>query len=140
MDIQPGRCRAGRQALQKRGLVNRIPCTGAFLTLPLRIFRPEPPDDCRSGVATVWSVESPNKKKNRGLAMGNSSIAAVVAAVLAVVAIAWLSALESPADTAQSQWHMEENSVEGMQAAHTLRGQAWATELFGRRYGRNLLA
>ena len=80
----------------------------------------------------------------RSLAEGRMSVAApvsaVVAAVLAVVAIAWLSALESPADTAQSQWHMEENSVEGMHAAHTLRGQAWATELFGRRYGRNLLA
>ncbi|HSM30187.1 MAG TPA: hypothetical protein VK854_05755 [Woeseiaceae bacterium] len=30
--------------------------------------------------------------------------------------------------------------VPGIQARHTLRGQAWAAELFGRRYGRNLLA
>lgn len=72
--------------------------------------------------------------------MGNSSIAAVVAAVLAVITIAWMFALASPTQSVQPQWHMEADAVEGLQASHTLRGQAWAAELFGRRYGRNLLA
>ena len=72
--------------------------------------------------------------------MGNSSNAAVVAAVLAIMVTSWCLATQSPADTAESDWHAEESAVEGLQAAHTLRGQAWAAELFGRRYGRNLLA
>ncbi len=72
--------------------------------------------------------------------MGNSSIAAMAAAVLATVVIAWMFALASPTESVQSQWHMEADAVEDLQARHTLRGQAWAAELFGRRYGRNLLA
>lgn len=67
-------------------------------------------------------------------------IAAVAAALLAG---AWLTqsfADEAPGGTAQTGWQLEEREFDGMQARHTLRGQAWATELFGRRYGRNLLA
>lgn len=72
--------------------------------------------------------------------MGNSSVAAVVAVFLALVMTAlWLST-EAPIDTAQPGLHSGQQGLENTQARHNLRGQAWATELFGRRYGRNLLA
>ena len=72
--------------------------------------------------------------------MGTSSISAVVAVFLAVVMIALCSAAESPMSTLQTEQQLEAGDVHGVQARHTLRGQAWAAELFGRRYGRNLLA
>ncbi len=72
--------------------------------------------------------------------MGNSSIAAVVAVFLALVMTAqWFSA-ELSIDNVQPDRHPDAAEFQDVQAAHTLRGQAWATELFGRRYGRNLLA
>jgi hypothetical protein len=72
--------------------------------------------------------------------MGNSSIAAVVAVFLAVVMTALCSAADLPANSLQPDRRAEVAEFQDVQAAHTLRGQAWATELFGRRYGRNLLA
>ncbi|NCF24657.1 MAG: hypothetical protein GWP60_08975 [Gammaproteobacteria bacterium] len=72
--------------------------------------------------------------------MGTSSIAAVAAVFLAVVMIALCSAAESPMNTLQTEQRLEAVDIHGLQARHTLRGQAWAAELFGRRYGRNLLA
>ena len=67
-------------------------------------------------------------------------IAAVAAALLAGTWIAQSSAGEAPRGTVQTGWQLEEQEIDGTQAKHSLRGQAWATELFGRRYGRNLLA
>lgn len=72
--------------------------------------------------------------------MGTSSIAAALAVFLAVVMIALCSAAESPMNTLQTEQQIEADDIHGVQARHTLRGQAWAAELFGRRYGRNLLA
>jgi len=72
--------------------------------------------------------------------MGNSTIAAVVAVFLTVVMTAMWFTAESPMSAAQPGWHLEEHGLQGVQASHTLRGQAWATELFGRRHGRNLMA
>lgn len=67
-------------------------------------------------------------------------IAAVAAALLAGTWLGHAFAGEAPRGTVQQGWHLEEREITGMQARHNLRGQAWATELFGRRYGRNLLA
>ena len=72
--------------------------------------------------------------------MGNSSIAAVAAVFLAVVMTALCCAAELPKDRLQPERHLEVAEIQDIQTAHTLRGQAWAMELFGRRYGRNLLA
>ena len=72
--------------------------------------------------------------------MGNSSITAVVAVFLAVVMTALWFSTEAPMSTAQPEWRFEQQVFRDAQARHTLRGQAWATELFGRRYGRDLLA
>lgn len=72
--------------------------------------------------------------------MGNSSVAAVVAVFLALVMTTLWFSTEAPIDTAQPGLHSGQQGLENAQARHTLRGQAWATELFGRRYGRNLLA
>jgi hypothetical protein len=72
--------------------------------------------------------------------MGNSSIAAVVAVFLAVVMTALWLQTEAPMSAAQPEWRFQQQVLPDAQARHTLRGQAWATELFGRRYGRNLLA
>jgi hypothetical protein len=72
--------------------------------------------------------------------MGKSSVTAVVAVFLAVVTIALWLAAESPTSTFQPDPNLEQRGLPGVQARHTLRGQAWAMELFGRRYGRDLLA
>ena len=72
--------------------------------------------------------------------MGISRIAAVVAVFLAVMMTALWFTAEAPSAAAQSGWHLEQQELQDAQARHTLRGQAWAMELFGRRYGRNLLA
>ncbi len=72
--------------------------------------------------------------------MGTSSIAAALAVFLAVAMIALCSAAESPMNALQTGQQIEADDIHGVQARHTLRGQAWAAELFGRRYGRNLLA
>jgi len=72
--------------------------------------------------------------------MGNSKIAAVAAALLAVVLIAISRPAGSLPGDGQAERRFDEPGVQGVQTRHTLRGQAWATELFGRRYGRDLLA
>jgi hypothetical protein len=73
--------------------------------------------------------------------MGKSSVTAVVAVFLAVVTMALWLAAESPTSTFQPDPNLEQRGLPGVQARrHTLRGQAWAMELFGRRYGRDLLA
>jgi hypothetical protein len=72
--------------------------------------------------------------------MGNWKTAAVAAALLAVVLIAIsLSATSMPVE-GQPENRYGEPGIQGKQTRSNLRGQAWATELFGRRYGRNLLA
>ena len=72
--------------------------------------------------------------------MGRPRVAAVVAVVLAVLMTTLWFATESPARSYQAEQQFEEAALQDLQARHTLRGQAWAAELFGRRYGRNLLA
>ena len=72
--------------------------------------------------------------------MGNSKIAAVAAALLGVVSIAVLSPAGSTPGKALPESRSDEPGIHSIQTRSTLRGQAWATELFGRRYGRNLLA
>jgi hypothetical protein len=55
-----------------------------------------------------------------------------------------LIAISLPADSkpgsGQPESRSDEPGIHSIQTRSTLRGQAWATELFGRRYGRNLLA
>ncbi len=72
--------------------------------------------------------------------MGNSKVAAVVAALLAVVLIAIASSAAYAPDNGYSGHRIDEPGIQGIQTRRALQGQAWATELFGRRYGRNLLA
>jgi hypothetical protein len=72
--------------------------------------------------------------------MGNSKAAAIAAALLAVVLIAISSSATSMPADGQPEYRYDEPGVQGIQTRRDLRGQAWATELFGRRYGRNLLA
>jgi hypothetical protein len=40
----------------------------------------------------------------------------------------------------QTERHIDEGGIPNIQAGHAVRGQAWATELFGRRHNRHLLA
>jgi len=72
--------------------------------------------------------------------MGNSKAAAIVAAFLAVVLITIASSAGHASNNGYSEHHPDEPGIQGIQTRRTLQGQAWATELFGRRYGRNLLA
>lgn len=72
--------------------------------------------------------------------MGNSKIAAMVAALLAVVLIAISLPAGSTPGNGQPESRPDEPGIHSIQTRSTLRSQAWATELFGRRYGRNLLA
>jgi hypothetical protein len=88
----------------------------------------------------VCSSVLAGQEEQRGLFMRVFGIAAVAAALLAGAWFTQSFAGEARGDTVQTGWHLEEREIDGMQAKHTLRGQAWATELFGRRYGRNLLA
>ena len=72
--------------------------------------------------------------------MGNLKIAAVAAALLGVVLIAIALPAGSTPGNAAPESRSDEPGIHSIQTRTTLRGQAWATELFGRRYGRNLLA
>jgi len=72
--------------------------------------------------------------------MGNSKIAAIAAALLAVVLIAISLPAGSLPAAGEAEGRFDAPGVHGAKTRHTLRGQAWAAELFGRRYGRNLLA
>ncbi|HSN52658.1 MAG TPA: hypothetical protein VLS87_09015 [Woeseiaceae bacterium] len=68
-----------------------------------------------------------------------TNAAAATAALLGGVLIAVTLAAGSP-DNGQSQRTLGEAGTGDLQAGFTVRGQAWATELFGRRYGRHLMA
>jgi hypothetical protein len=71
--------------------------------------------------------------------MGTTNIAAAMAALIAGTVIAvWLGAGSQNNDPARRP--IGEAGAYDLQAGYTVRGQAWATELFGRRYGRHLLA
>lgn len=71
--------------------------------------------------------------------MGRTNAAAVMAALLAGILITLALAADSSA-SGPSERPLGEAGSDDLQAGYTLRGQAWATELFGRRYGRYLLA
>jgi hypothetical protein len=64
----------------------------------------------------------------------------MAAALLAVVLITIASSAGHAPDNGYSEQRPDEPGIQGIQTRRTLQGQAWATELFGRRYGRNLLA
>lgn len=71
--------------------------------------------------------------------MGTTNMAGGMAALIAGTVIAvWLVAGSPNND--HSQRPLGEAGAYDLQAGYTVRGQAWATELFGRRYGRHLLA
>lgn len=72
--------------------------------------------------------------------MGIKHVAASGAALLAGVLIAVSLAAGTLPDTGQARHHSDEGGAPNMQAGNALRGQAWATELFGRRHNRHLLA
>ncbi len=72
--------------------------------------------------------------------MGIKHAAASGAALLAGVLIAVLFAAGTARDNGPSQQSVGEGGFPNMQAGHAVRGQAWATELFGRRHNRHLLA
>ena len=72
--------------------------------------------------------------------MGNSKVAVMAAALMAVVLVpTGLRASSTPASE-RPESRSDNSGVHSIQTRSSLRGQAWATELFGRRYGRNLLA
>ena len=72
--------------------------------------------------------------------MGIKHAAASGAALLAGVFLAVSHLSGAPLGGRQPERCLDETATPDMQAGHTVRGQAWATELFGRRYNRNLLA
>lgn len=72
--------------------------------------------------------------------MGIKHAAASGAALLAGVLIAVSLAAGALPDNGQTKRHIDEGGIPKMQAGHAVRGQAWATELFGRRHNRHLLA
>ena len=71
--------------------------------------------------------------------MGNKTVAAVSAALLAGVLIAQsLAADPQPVDSEADR--SRGDASHDVQARYSVLGQGWATELFGRRYNRHLLA
>ena len=72
--------------------------------------------------------------------MGIKHAAASGAALLAGILIAVSQLSGAAPEDAQPERRLDDVGTPGVQAGHTVRGQAWATELFGRRYNRNLLA
>ncbi len=71
--------------------------------------------------------------------MGRTNAAALMAALLAGILVTLALATDASGG-GQSQRPLGEAGSDDLQAGYTVRGQAWATELFGRRYGRHLLA
>ena len=71
--------------------------------------------------------------------MGRTNAAAVMAALLAGILI-MLALAADPSASESPQRPPGEAGSNDLHAGYTVRGQAWATELFGRRYGRHLLA
>ena len=72
--------------------------------------------------------------------MGITKTAAASAALLAAVSIGLSMAAHSRPDDSQRVHPPGDSGIHGVQAGYTVRGQAWATELLGRRYGRHLMA
>ena len=72
--------------------------------------------------------------------MGIKHAAASGAALLAGMLIAVSLAAGALPDNGQTERHINEGGIPNIQAGHDVRGQAWATELFGRRHNRHLLA
>ena len=71
--------------------------------------------------------------------MGRTNAAAAMAALLAGILIT-LALAAGSSESVQAQRSPDAAGSNDLQAGYTVRGQAWATELFGRRYGRHLLA
>jgi hypothetical protein len=72
--------------------------------------------------------------------MGITKTAAALAALLAAVSIGMSLGLHSRPDDSHSAQAHGDAAIQDIRAGYTVRGQAWATELFGRRYGRHLMA
>ena len=72
--------------------------------------------------------------------MGIKNLAAVVAALLAVMAIAMALASAPEPRGAEADTPLDAAAVRDIHAGAGLQGQTWARELFGRRYGKHLLA
>ena len=72
--------------------------------------------------------------------MGITKTAAAMAALLAAVSMGISLGAHSGPDDRQSGQPTGDSAIQDMHAGYTVRGQAWATELFGRRYGRHLMA
>ena len=72
--------------------------------------------------------------------MGITKTAAASAALLAAVSIGISLGAHSRAAASQPAHATGDAAIHEIQAGYTVRGQAWATELFGRRYGRHLMA
>ena len=72
--------------------------------------------------------------------MGITKTAAALAALLAAVSIGLSPGAHSRPDETQSAQAPGDAAIHEVHAGYTARGQAWATELFGRRYGRHLMA
>lgn len=72
--------------------------------------------------------------------MGIMKTAAALAALLAAVSIGLSPGAHLRPGEAQSAQAPGDAALHDMHAGHTVRSQAWATELFGRRYGRHLMA
>ena len=72
--------------------------------------------------------------------MGITKTAAALAALLAAVSIGISLGAHSRPDDRQPAQAPGDSAIHDMQAGYTVRGQAWAAELFGRRYGRHLMA
>jgi streptogramin lyase len=71
--------------------------------------------------------------------MGKTHAAAAMAALLAGTLIT-IALASGSSDNGQAQRSPDAAGSNDLQAGYAARGQAWATELFGRRYGRHLLA
>lgn len=72
--------------------------------------------------------------------MGITKTAAALAALLAAVSIGLSAGAHSRPDDGQPAQAPGDSAIRDMHAGYQVRGQAWATELFGRRYGRHLMA
>lgn len=72
--------------------------------------------------------------------MGNKTVAAVSAALLTGVLIALSSAADSRSVANEAVRPLDDTRPHEVQARYVVRGQGWATELFGRRHNRHLLA
>lgn len=72
--------------------------------------------------------------------MGITKTAAALAALVAAVSIGLSPGAHSRPDDGQPAQTPGDSAIHDMHARYAVRGQAWAAELFGRRYGRHLMA